>query len=94
MLQRQASLDCYFFCHRVRVNTPANLKQTPFGDYCSLILRTFGWKPEEVVTSDLVAGGFPADVGKGGVNLAIPFVAAVEYVYLGRQYTRMEHVYP
>ena len=28
MLQRQASLDCYFFCHQVRANSPANLKQT------------------------------------------------------------------
>ena len=53
-----------------------------------------GRKPEEVIASDLVAGGFPADVGEGGVNLAIPLVAAVEYVYLGRQYTRMAHVYP
>ena len=53
-----------------------------------------GRKPEEVVTADLVASGFPADVGKGGVNLAIPLVSAVEYVYLGRQYTRMEYVYP
>ena len=60
----------------------------------TLFPSAFDWKPEEVVTSDLVAGGFPADVGEGGVNLAIPLVAAVEYVYLGRQYTRMEHVYP
>ena len=43
--------------------------------------------------SDLVAGGFPTDVGEGWVNLAIPLVSAIEYVYLGRQYTRMEHVY-
>ena len=55
---------------------------------------SFNRKSEEVVTSDLVAGGFPTDMGEGGVNLAIPLVAAVEYVYLGRQYTRMEHVYP
>ena len=53
-----------------------------------------GRKPEEVIASDLVAGGFPTDMGEGGVTLAIPLVAAVEYVYLGRQYTRMEHVYP
>ena len=38
----------------------------------------FGRKPEEVVTSDLVAGGFPADVGEGGVDLAIPLVSAIE----------------
>ena len=44
-----------------------------------------GKKPEEVVTTDLVAGGFPADVGEGGVNLAIPLVSAIEYVYSGRQ---------
>ena len=54
----------------------------------------FGGGAEEVVASDLVAGGFPADMGEGGVNLAIPLVSAIEYVYLGRQYTRMEHVYP
>ena len=59
-----------------------------------LLAPALGRKPEEIITSDLVAGNFPADVGEGGVNLAIPFVAAVEYVYLGRQYTRMEHVYP
>ena len=40
-----------------------------------------GRKPEEVIASDLVAGGFPADVSEGGVNLAIPLVAAIEYVY-------------
>ena len=34
-----------------------------------------GRKPEEVVTSDLVAGGFPTDVCEGGVNLAIPLVS-------------------
>ena len=46
---------------------------------------TFGWKSEECVASDLVACGFPADVGEGGVSLTIPFVASVEYPYLGRQ---------
>ena len=51
-------------------------------------------KPEEVVTSDLVAGGFPTDMGEGGVNLAIPLVAVIEYVYPRRQLTRMQHVYP
>ena len=55
---------------------------------------SFNRKNEESVAVDLVAGGFPADVGEGGVKLAIPLVSAVEYVYLGRQYTRMEHVYP
>ena len=44
-----------------------------------------GRKPEEVVTSDLVAGGFPTDMGEGGVNLAIPLVAAIEYVYLNER---------
>ena len=44
-----------------------------------------GRKPEEVVTSDLVAGGFPTDMGEGGVNLIFPLVAAIEYVYSGRQ---------
>ena len=42
-----------------------------------------GRKPEEVVSSDLVAGGFPADVGEGGVKLAVPLVSAIEYIYLG-----------
>ena len=46
---------------------------------------TFGRKPEEVVTSDLVAGGFPTDMGEGGVNLIFPLVAVIEYPYLGRQ---------
>ena len=46
-----------------------------------LFTPALGRKPEEVVTSDLVAGGFPADVGEGEVNLAIPLVAAIEYVY-------------
>ena len=41
-----------------------------------------GREPEEVVTSYSVASSFPADVGEGGVNLAIPLVVAVEYVYL------------
>ena len=50
-----------------------------------LFTPALGRKPEEVVTSDLVAGGFPADVGEGGVNLAIPLVATVEYVYSGWQ---------
>ena len=40
-----------------------------------LFTPALGRKPEEVVTSDLVAGGFPTDVGEGGVNLAIPLVA-------------------
>ena len=61
------------------------LCNSTFWDYCSLILRTFGWKTEECGASDLVAGGFPADVGEGGVSLTIPFVASVEYPYLGRQ---------
>ena len=47
-----------------------------------------GRKPEEVIASDLVAGGFPADVGEGWVNLSIPLVSAIEYVYLGRQVHR------
>ncbi len=55
---------------------------------------SFNSKPEEVVTSDLVAGGFPTDMGEGGVNLAIPLVSAIEYVYPRRQLTRMQHVYP
>ena len=42
-----------------------------------------GRKPEEAVASGLVAGGFPTDVGEGGVNLAIPLVSAIEYVYPG-----------
>ena len=42
-----------------------------------------GRKPEEVVASDLVARSFPTDVGEGGVNLAIPLVAAIEYVCSG-----------
>ena len=53
-----------------------------------------GWEPEEVIATDLVAGDFPTDVWVGGINLAFPQVAAIEYAYLGRQYTRMEHVYP
>ena len=48
-----------------------------------LFTPALGRKPEEVIASDLVAGGFPADVGEGGVNLAIPLVAAIEYVYPG-----------
>ncbi|MCI6982142.1 MAG: hypothetical protein MR894_08045 [Akkermansia muciniphila] len=38
----------------------------------------FGRKPEEVITSDLVAGGFPTDMGEGWVNLAIPLIAVIE----------------
>ncbi len=49
-----------------------------------LFTPALGRKPEEVVTSDLVAGGFPADVGEGGINLAIPLVSAIEYVYLNQ----------
>ena len=49
-----------------------------------LFTPALGWKPEEVVTSDLVAGGFPTDVSEGGETLAIPFVAAVEYYCVGR----------
>ena len=48
-----------------------------------LFTPALGRKPEEVVTSDLVAGGFPTDVGEGGVNLAIPLVSAIEYVCSG-----------
>ena len=55
---------------------------------------SFNRKNEEGVAVDLADCGFPADVGEGGVKLAIPLVSVVEYVYLGRQYTRMEHVYP
>lgn len=43
----------------------------------------FYGKPEEVIASDLVAGGFHTDVGEGGVKLAIPLVAAIEYVCSG-----------
>ena len=32
-------------------------------------------KPEEVIASDLVAGGFPTDMGEGGVNPIFPLVA-------------------
>ena len=49
-----------------------------------LFTPALGRKPEEVVTSDLVAGGFPTDMGEGGVNLAIPLVAVIEYVYLNQ----------
>jgi hypothetical protein len=48
-----------------------------------LFTPALGRKPEEVVTSDLVAGGFPADVGEGGVNLIFPLVGAIKYVYPG-----------
>ena len=50
-----------------------------------LFTPALGRKPEEVIASDLVASGFPTDVGEGGVKLAIPLVAAVEYVYPRRQ---------
>ena len=50
-----------------------------------LFTPALGRKPEEVIASDLVASGFPADVCEGWVNLAIPLVAAIEYVYSGRQ---------
>lgn len=33
----------------------------------------------------MVAGGFPTDMGEGGVNLAIPLVSAIEYVYLNQR---------
>ena len=49
-----------------------------------LFTPALGRKPEEVIASDLVAGGFPTDMGEGGVNLAIPLVAATEYIHLGR----------
>ena len=42
---------------------------------------SFNRKYEEGVAVDLVDCGFPADVGEGGVKLAIPLVAAIEYVY-------------
>ena len=63
---------------------------------CVLVLfpTALGRKPEEVVTSDLVAGGFPTDMGEGGVNPIFPLVAAFEYIYPRRQLTRMQHVYP
>ena len=59
-----------------------------------LFTSAFDWEPEEVVTSDLVAGGFPTDMGEGGVNPIFPLVAAFEYIYPRRQLTRMQHVYP
>lgn len=49
-----------------------------------LFTPALGRKPEEIITSDLVAGGFPTDMGEGGVNLAIPLVSAIEYVYLNQ----------
>ena len=52
-------------------------------DYLGLLPPAFGRNLEEVVASDLVAGDFPTDMGEGGVNLAIPLVAAIEYVYPG-----------
>ena len=59
-----------------------------------LFTPALGRKPEEVVTSDLVASGFPTDMGEGGVNPIFPLVAAFEYIYPRRQLTRMQHVYP
>ena len=59
-----------------------------------LFTSALGRKPEEVVTCDLVAGGFPTDMGEGGVNPIFPLVAAFEYIYPRRQLTRMQHVYP
>lgn len=53
-----------------------------------LFTPAFGRKPEEVISSDLVACGFPADVGEGGVSRTIPFVSTVEYPHLGRQVHR------
>ena len=49
-----------------------------------LFTPALGRKPEEVVTSYLVASSFPADMGEGWVNLAIPLVAVIEYVYLNQ----------
>ena len=60
----------------------------------TLFTPALGRKPEEVVTSDLVAGGFPTDMGEGVVNPIFPLVAAFEYIYPRRQLTRMQHVYP
>ena len=48
-----------------------------------LFTPALGRKPEEVIASDLVANSFPTEVGEGGVNLAIPLIAAIEYVYSG-----------
>ena len=50
-----------------------------------LFTSALGRKPEEVVTSDLVAGGFPTDMGEGGVNLALPLIATIEYFYTKSQ---------
>jgi hypothetical protein len=62
------------------------LKNKPIGrSGHALFTPALGRKPEEVIASDLVASGFPADVSEGGVNLAIPLVAAVEYVYPRRK---------
>ena len=47
-----------------------------------MLTSALGRKPEKVVTSDLATDGFPADVGEGEVNLAIPLVATGEYSYL------------
>ena len=40
-----------------------------------LFTPSLGRKPKEVIASDFVAGGFPTDMGEGGVNLAIPLVS-------------------
>ena len=53
---------------------------------------SFNRKNEEGVAVDLVDCGFPADVGEGGVTLAIPLVVAIEHVYPGRQYTRKQPI--
>ena len=50
-----------------------------------LFTPALGREPEEVVTSDLVAGDFPTDEGEGGVNLIFPLVATIEYVYLNQR---------
>ena len=50
-----------------------------------LFTPALGRKPEEVVASDLVSCGFPADMREGGVNLIFPLVAAIEYVYLNQR---------
>ena len=60
------------------------LKNKPIGrSGHALLAPVLGRKLEEVIASDLVDCGFPADVGEGGVKLAIPLVSAIEYVYPG-----------
>ena len=54
-------------------------------EWASHTSTVFARKQDEVVASDLVAGDFPTDVGEGGVNLAIPLVSAIEYVYLNHR---------